>query len=58
MAYDHTHLLAFITGVHLADASMFMYIAMTLAVFDITRAVDDRGRVIETKAEFTSGLVR
>jgi len=44
-------------GVHLADASMFMYIAMTLAVFDITSAVDDFGRVIETKAEFTSGLV-
>ncbi|KAI0299745.1 cytochrome P450 [Multifurca ochricompacta] len=44
-------------GMHLADASLFLYIATILAAFDISKAVDDCGRVIETNAEFTSGLV-
>jgi hypothetical protein len=44
--------------VNLVDAAMFSYVATTLAVFDITKAVDDFGRAIDTKADFTSGLVR
>lgn len=44
-------------GVHIADASVFLYIATVLAAFDISKAVDDSGHVIEVKAEFTSGLV-
>lgn len=43
---------------HIADATMFLYVATILAAFDIIRAVDECGRVIDTKAEFTSGLVR
>ncbi|KAI9448529.1 cytochrome P450 [Lactarius indigo] len=45
-------------GMHFADASMFSYMATILAAFDISKAVDDCGRVIEVKADFTSGLVR
>jgi len=44
-------------GVNLVDAAMFLYVATALAVFDITKAVDDCGRAIDTKADFTSGLV-
>jgi cytochrome P450 len=44
-------------GVHLADTSLFLYIATILAAFDISKAVDDSGHVIEVNAHFTSGLV-
>ncbi|KAH9049218.1 cytochrome P450 [Lactarius deliciosus] len=44
-------------GMHLADASMFLYMATILAAFDISKAVDDCGHVIEVKADFSSGLV-
>ncbi|KAI9449498.1 cytochrome P450 [Lactarius psammicola] len=42
---------------HFADATMFLYMATILAAFDISKPVDDCGRVIEVKADFTSGLV-
>ncbi|KAI0267785.1 cytochrome P450 [Gloeopeniophorella convolvens] len=44
-------------GMHFADASAYIYVATTLAAFDISRAVDELGQEIQTKAEFTSGLV-
>ncbi|KDQ64911.1 hypothetical protein JAAARDRAFT_188186 [Jaapia argillacea MUCL 33604] len=43
-------------GIHLADSSMFISIAMMLAVFNISKAVDPvTGKVFEPAAEFSSG---
>ena len=44
-------------GMQLADASIWLSIAMTLAVFKVSRAVVD-GKVIEPAIEFTAGTVR
>ncbi|KAG7447374.1 cytochrome P450 [Guyanagaster necrorhizus] len=44
-------------GQEMAEASMWMSIASILAVFDITKAVDDKGNAIEPSGEFTSGLL-
>ena len=44
-------------GMHMADASVFILCAMTLATFDIAKAVEN-GRVVEPKAEFNSGTIR
>lgn len=42
----------------MAEAQLFMSIACMLAVFDISRGVDEMGRLVEPKPEFTSGLIR
>jgi cytochrome P450 len=44
-------------GLNLADASVFISSAMSLAVFDITKSVDSSGRVIEPKVESTDGTI-
>ncbi|KAG6873811.1 hypothetical protein C0992_008410, partial [Termitomyces sp. T32_za158] len=44
-------------GRYMAEAQLFMSIACMLAVFDISRGVDEMGRLVEPKAEFTSGLI-
>lgn len=44
-------------GLNLADASVFISCAMTLAVFDITKAVEN-GDVVEPEVEYTSGTIR
>ena len=41
----------------LADASMFVTAAMSLAVFNLTKATKD-GKVIEPRAEQTTGTIR
>ncbi|KDQ57072.1 hypothetical protein JAAARDRAFT_35668 [Jaapia argillacea MUCL 33604] len=41
----------------LADASIYISIAMSLAVFDITKAKDERGNVLEPVKDFTSGII-
>ncbi len=47
----------YLTGVYITEATMFLYMATILAVFDISKVVDDCGNAIEVKADFTSGLV-
>ncbi|KAI0060603.1 cytochrome P450 [Artomyces pyxidatus] len=43
-------------GVHLADASLFIACAMTLAVFDISKTVEN-GAVVEPVNDYTSGTL-
>ena len=42
---------------HLADATLFASIAMTLAAFNISKAVNN-GVIIEPDLEYTSGTIR
>ncbi|KAJ7162657.1 cytochrome P450 [Mycena crocata] len=44
-------------GRHLATASMWIAVTSILAAFDITKAVDENGQVIEPSYEYVSGLV-
>ncbi|KAJ7805524.1 cytochrome P450 [Mycena olivaceomarginata] len=44
-------------GRHMAISSMWITIASMLAVFDITKAVDEHGQVIEPSYEYLSGVV-
>lgn len=44
-------------GLNLADASVFMSCAMALAMFDITKVVEN-GNVVEPAVEYTSGTIR
>lgn len=44
-------------GQYLADASLWISIAMSVAVFDITKKVGPGGQVIEPKVSYTSGTV-
>jgi cytochrome P450 len=41
----------------LADASLFLTFAQSLAVFDIQKQVDREGKVVEPKHEFMGGIV-
>ena len=45
-------------GLKLADASVFISCAMSLAVFDISKGVDESGKEIEPTVEYTSGTIR
>jgi hypothetical protein len=47
----------FSIGVHLADASVFISCVTTLAVFDISKCVEN-GAVIEPVHENTTGTIR
>lgn len=44
-------------GKELADPSLFLSAAMTLAVFDITKAKDAKGNEIEPLYEYTPGVI-
>ncbi|KAJ7625701.1 cytochrome P450 [Roridomyces roridus] len=44
-------------GRHMADSSMWITIASILAAFDITKAVDEEGKIIEPSYEYASGVV-
>jgi cytochrome P450 len=44
-------------GMHLAEASLWILVAMSLAVFDITKAVEN-GVPITPVHENTSGIIR
>ncbi|KAJ6503785.1 cytochrome P450 [Mycena sanguinolenta] len=44
-------------GRHMANASLLITIASVLATFDITKALDDNGQVIEPSYEFDSGFI-
>lgn len=44
-------------GMYLADASLFIACARTLATFNITKAIEN-GEVVEPKPEYTSGTIR
>ncbi|RCI12382.1 hypothetical protein L249_0049 [Ophiocordyceps polyrhachis-furcata BCC 54312] len=43
-------------GRYLADGTLFLTIAQTLAAFTISKAVDGRGRELEAKLETTAGV--
>ena len=45
-------------GVELADANVFIMMAMSLAAFDLCKATDEAGIDIIPPAEFISGTVR
>lgn len=45
-------------GVELADAHVFIIMAMSLAAFDLSKATDDDGIEIIPPAAFISGTVR
>jgi len=42
-------------GAHFAEVSLLLNIASILAVFSISPAVDDRGKAIEPRIEYTTG---
>ncbi|KAJ7764873.1 cytochrome P450 [Mycena metata] len=44
-------------GRHIADSSLWLTIASILATFDINKAVDDNGNVVEPSYEYSSALV-
>lgn len=44
-------------GRELADASVFLSIAQSLAVFNITKPTDESGKVIEPKVYFQPGII-
>jgi len=44
-------------GKELADASLFISIAMSLAVFNISKAKDASGNVVELQYEYTNGII-
>lgn len=45
-------------GKDLADPSVFLSVAMTLAVFDISKFKDEQGNVVEPVYEYTPGIIR
>lgn len=45
-------------GQHLADNSVYIAVAMTLAVFAIAKAVDENGAVVEPEVKSTTGTLR
>lgn len=45
-------------GKRVADSSLFISIAMLVAVFDIKKAKDETGREIVPKYEYSPGAVR
>jgi hypothetical protein len=44
-------------GRYFADSSVWLIIARTLAVFDISKGLDDNGREIEPSALFMPGII-
>jgi len=44
-------------GRHFADASLFLTLVTTLAVFTITPVVDDQGKELTPPVEYTDGLI-
>ena len=44
-------------GLHLAVSSIFLNVACILAVFNIGKALDEDGKPITPKPEFTTGLL-
>ena len=44
-------------GIHIAQTSLWIACAMSLAVFDIRKYVDESGNVVEPETRYTSGGV-
>ncbi|KAH9049222.1 cytochrome P450 [Lactarius deliciosus] len=44
-------------GVRVAEASLFLYFATTLATYQISKAVDESGAVLEPRVQYTSFLM-
>ncbi|KAJ7684107.1 cytochrome P450 [Mycena polygramma] len=47
----------FCPGRHMANASLWIAVASILSTFDITKAVDEHGEVIEPTNKFDSGII-
>lgn len=45
-------------GVRVAEGSLFLFFATTLASYQISKAVDESGAVLEPTAQYTSRLIR
>lgn len=45
-------------GKDLGDASLFVAFSMVLAVFNISKAQDSTGKIIEPEVEYLPGVVR
>jgi cytochrome P450 len=45
-------------GQHLAEPFLFLSVAMTLAAFTITKALDDHGNIIDPEIEWMPGTIR
>jgi len=43
-------------GLHVASSAMWITVVSMIAMFDITKAVDEKGEIIEPSQEYTSGL--
>ncbi|KAI9449499.1 cytochrome P450 [Lactarius psammicola] len=48
----------FCPGIRVAEGSLFLFFAMTLATYQISKAVDESGAVLEPTAQYTSRLMR
>lgn len=44
-------------GRYLADSSLFLNLAYLVAVFDISKATDEQGNVMEPKLDFEAGII-
>ncbi|KAL7931755.1 cytochrome P450 [Trichoderma chlorosporum] len=44
-------------GRYLADSSLFLNLAYLVSVFDIAKATDEQGNVIEPKSDFETGII-
>lgn len=44
-------------GQYLADVSLWLTVAYSLAVFDITKGLDENGREIEPTIQFSPGII-
>ena len=61
MANETQKLIAFhriCPGLALASSIIFLFVAQTLATFDIQRVVDETGAEVIPQAKFTSGVIR
>ena len=45
-------------GVHFADSSIFIWCAMILSVYDISKAVGPDGEIVEPTCEYSTGIIR
>ena len=45
-------------GLHIAQASLWIACAMSLAVFNIEKYVDESGKVVEPEIRYTGGAIR
>lgn len=55
--YTWTRPLTYLPGLHMADTTVFLAVAQTLSVFNISKKIRD-GVIIEPDREYKPGMVR